>query len=151
MTEWRIISRFPDYHINAEGKIRTRVRVKNKAARTKVVVHLDAQRRHVVRLWGNDARARIVGVANLLMHAFKGPLPHARAKVRFLDGDCNNIQLENMVWTSAPQPSGPTRICLRCRNEFPKTERRICPRCTETNARVNPDFLYSGDSAPDFL
>ncbi len=140
MTEWRIIERFPDYHINAEGKIRTRFRVKNKAARSPVVVHLDASRRHVVRLWDDKARARIVGVANLLMHAFKGPLPHARANVRFLDGDCNNIALENLVWTSAPKPTGPTRICMRCREPFPKTHLHICPTCTVRNMAIDEAY-----------
>ncbi len=139
MSDWRTIERFPFYEINARGEIRARVRAGNKPAGTLMRISLDENRRHVVRLL-SGARARIVGVANLLVHAFKSPPTTAKAKVRFIDGDPNNIALENMEWYSAPRPTGPTRICMRCRQPFPKTHLHVCPTCTVLNAGIHEAF-----------
>ncbi len=139
MTEWRTIARFPRYEIDRLGNIRTRVRVKNKLAGSPVRVTQEMDRTYVARLW-NDKRARVIGVARLLICAFKSPPPAngKRAYLKFVDGDRNNMDLENLVWSGVL--TGETRICLRCREPFPKTHLYICPSCTEINKHIDEDY-----------
>ncbi len=153
MTEFCTIASFPDYEIDRAGNVRTRTKVHRKYARKLVSRYNDGTGRALVRLWVGD-EVSSVGIARLVLETYVGPPPHETAAAKYVDGDRENTSVENLFWSVKGKPkllTGETRVCLRCRKEFPKTHLRICPSCTETNARANPDFLYSGDSSPDFL
>jgi hypothetical protein len=98
MTEWRVVTRFPNYEVSERGAVRTRFKTATRSAGRvlKGSIKFGYQRYD---LWHGD-RQHCVGAHGLVCEAWHGPAPSSEHVPAHWDGDRLNNHFDNLRWAT---------------------------------------------------